>query len=147
MLYHPACQLGGNCATLLPSDSPCLVWWRRVLVVTIRATRCGSSNKQQLADILVQVQQKNNEPDLGESDDVSTLSNGRLCAGACEKILRRFAHRVGLFIKIILTSLVVCMHWGLSLAHHQRRPISTVVTSVETPYFTLHPLCPRPKPF
>ena len=42
--HHPACQLGGNCATPLPSDSPCLVWRGRVLFVTIRATRCGSSN-------------------------------------------------------------------------------------------------------
>ena len=44
--YHPACQLGGNCATPLPSDSPCLVWRERVLFVTKRATRCGSSNNK-----------------------------------------------------------------------------------------------------
>ena len=33
----------------------------------------------------------------GASDDVSLLSNGRLCAGACDKIPRTFAHSVGLF--------------------------------------------------
>ena len=52
------------------------------------------------------------------SDDVSPLSNGRLCAGACEKNPRTFAHSVGLFIKIILITLV-CLHWRLSLERHQ----------------------------
>ena len=40
----PCLRAGRNCPTPLPSYSPCLVWWGRVLVVTIRATRCGSSN-------------------------------------------------------------------------------------------------------
>ena len=35
-----------------------------------------------------------------------SVSNGRLCAGACEKIPKTFAHNVPLFIKIIVTSLV-----------------------------------------
>ena len=42
--YHPAWQLGGNCETPHPYHSPCLVWRGWVLFVTIRATRCGSSN-------------------------------------------------------------------------------------------------------
>ena len=41
------CQLGGNCATPLPSGSTCLVWRGRDLVVTQRATRCGSSNNSE----------------------------------------------------------------------------------------------------
>ena len=46
------------------------------------------------------------------SDDTSPLSNGRLCAGSCEKILRTFAHSVALCNKIVLSSLVcvlVCL--------------------------------------
>ena len=51
----------------------------------------------------------NEEPDVvgaGEPrDDLPPLSNGRLCAGAPEKISRTFAHSVGLFInKLVPTS-------------------------------------------
>ena len=53
--YHPACQLGGNFATPLPSDSPCLVWQGRVLVFTMRATRCGSSKNSEPTYSFVQV--------------------------------------------------------------------------------------------
>ena len=54
------------------------------------------------------------------SSDVSTLSDGRLCAGVCEKIPRTFAHRVELFIKIIHFSLVcLFVHSRLSLERHQ----------------------------
>ena len=41
----------------------------------------------------------NEEPHL-------SVSNGRLCAGVCEKIPRTFAHSVPLFNKIVISSLV-----------------------------------------
>ena len=56
------------------------------------------------------------------------VSNGRLCAGACEKIPRTFAHSVGLFNKIVHSSLVcwcirvsvcLCVNCVLSLERHQ----------------------------
>ena len=49
----------------------------------------------------------NEEPDVGASaagEDRLPLSNGRLRAGACEKIPRTFAQSVGLFHLIIITS-------------------------------------------
>ena len=44
------------------------------------------------------------------SDDVSPSSNGRLCAGACEKILRTFAHSVALSRKFVISSIGVSEH-------------------------------------
>ena len=72
------------------------------------------------------------------SDDVSPLSNGRLCAGACEKNPRTFAHSVGLFIKIILTSLV-CLCIDVCPSNPTKaQPISTPRASVEALYLHLH---------
>ena len=47
--------MGGNSATPLASDSPCLVW-REIVVVKIRATL--RQQQQQLDDLLVQVTPK-----------------------------------------------------------------------------------------
>ena len=59
--YHPACQLGGNCTTPLPSDSPCLVWRGRVLSCHDKSNTLRQQ-QQQLADILVQVPPNNDVP-------------------------------------------------------------------------------------
>ena len=40
----PFLPAGRKLRDALPSDSTCLVWWGRVLIVTKRATRFGSSN-------------------------------------------------------------------------------------------------------
>ena len=62
----------------------------------------------------------NEEQTSERSDDVSPLSNDRLCAGTCEKNSRTFAHSVGLSNKIALSSLVyLCVHWRLYLERHQ----------------------------
>ena len=77
------------------------------------------------------------------SDDTSPLSNGRLCAGSCEKILRTFAHSVALCNKIVLSSLVcvlVCLSievWPSNATNAE--PISTLPASVEAPYLHLYP--------
>ena len=71
-------------------------------------------------------------------DDVSPLSNGRLCAGACEKIARTFAHSVSLLEKIILPSLV-CVCIELCPSNATKAPsISTLTASVEAPYLHFH---------
>ena len=76
------------------------------------------------------------------SDDVTSLSNSRLCEAACEKIPRTFALSVGLFIKTILTSRVcLCIDVCPSHTTHAQT-ISTRATSVEAPYFALHPPLP-----
>ena len=56
-----------------------------------------------------------------------------------------FAHSVGLYIKITLTSFVrLCI--GVCPSHTTNaQPISTVVTSVEAPYFALHLPLPASK--
>ena len=53
----------------------------------------------------------NEEQTSERSDDVPPLSCGRLCAGACEKIPRTFAHSVGYLLKLFLLPLCV---WALS---------------------------------
>ena len=62
---------------------------------------------------------------------VSPLSNGRLCAGAYEKIPRTFAQSVGLFNKISIASPVCPLTFALA-----RRQASA---SLEARYLDLHP--------
>ena len=74
-----------------------------------------------------------------------SVSNGQLWAGACEKIPRAFAHRVPLFILIIVTSLVcVCIDVRPSHTTHAQ-PISAVRVAVNVPIYALHPLLPASK--
>ena len=84
----------------------------------------------------------NEEQTSERSDDVSPLSNGRLCASAREKNPRTCAHSVGLFDKIVLYSLV-CWCVGVCfdvrpLNATERAWISPLVTSVEVPCYALH---------
>ena len=98
-----------------------------------------------------------NEKQTSErSDDFSPLSNGRLCAGARAKFPRTFAHSVGLNNKIVLSSLVctcvyTCVYWCVCIevwSSHtpNAAPISPLVTSVEPPYYALHPPLPASEP-
>ena len=48
----------------------------------------------------------NGELDVGAKRRRLSVSNGRLCEGACEIIPRRFAHCVPLFHKIVISPLV-----------------------------------------
>ena len=96
----------------------------------------------------------NNEEQTSErNDNVSPLSNVRLCAGACEKIPRTFAYSVPIVNKNVHSSLVcvgVLVHWCVCIevwpSHTTNaEPISLLVTSVEAPYYALHPPLPASK--
>ena len=78
-----------------------------------------------------------------------SVSNGRLCAGACDKFPKTFAHRVGLFNAIVISSLVcwwVCLGVELCPTNATKtQSISTREASVEAPYLHLHPPLPVSK--
>ena len=66
----------------------------------------------------------NEEPDVGAKRRHLSVSNGRLCAGGCEKIPRTFAHSVSFFNTIVISSLVYpCVCWcGYALRFVLRTP-------------------------
>ena len=75
----------------------------------------------------------NEEPDVGAKRRAPPLCNSRLCAGACEKIPRTFAHSVGLLNKIVITPPVCLCVRALSFIPRMppKPPISTLAASVE----------------
>ena len=87
--------------------------------------------------LLIPISSSNEDQNSERSGGVSPLSNGRLCPCACEKIPGTFAHRVPLFILIILTSPVypcvgVCI--GVCPSHTTHaQPISAARAAVEAP--------------
>ena len=58
---------------------------------------------------LIYLSTSDKEPDVGAKQRRLSVSNGRLCAGACEIIPGTFAHSVGLLNKIILPLSLVCV--------------------------------------
>ena len=61
------------------------------------------------------------EPDVRAKRRRLSVSNGQLWTGVREKIPRTFAHRVGLFNLIVLSSLVcVVVYWCIGLCVHRR---------------------------
>ena len=88
----------------------------------------------------------NEEQTSERSDNVSPLSNGRLCAGACEKIPRKFAHNVGLFNKITIASFVCALTFvpRTPPTRNRFRPRGRLWRPLVFPCINL---CPRPKPF
>ena len=82
-----------------------------------------------------------------------SVSNGQLCADACEKIPRTFAHRVPLFSLMMISSLVcpcvgvlVCACIEVWPSHTTSAgPISPLVTSVEASTNALHQPLPASK--
>ena len=78
-------------------------------------------------------------------DDVSPLCNGRPCAGAWEKVLRTFAHSVGIFNTIISSSDIgvlacTCVCTALLLSRATKAsPILRATEHVEARDLHLHP--------
>ena len=61
---------------------------------------------------------------MPRSDDVSPLSNCRLCVGACEKIPRKFAHRV-FFFNLFFLPLSCLSVYSLSFVSLERHQSAT----------------------
>ena len=83
-----------------------------------------------------------------------SLSKSRLCPAAHEKIAWTFANSVGLFLKIVISSLVclcVCMRIGLCALRFvpstlpTRNGFFSLVTSVKTHFYVFHPPLPASK--